>query len=87
MEYKDGVYIETKGVAFNEKKHIGKSAASAVETNVKITTSVESGVMIFELPDKKVKFSCRTQDVLVLLKESNKAFEKARKSQLLVKEK
>lgn len=86
MGYKDAITYEVRGIIQKSKKGIIAKQPPMVEAKIKISASVESGVIMMDVPDKDIKIGCRIQDVMAVLSESNRAYKEAQINSLLVKE-
>lgn len=86
MGYNDAIMAEVSGIIQKSKKGILGKQLPMVESKIKISASVESGVMTLDVPDKDIKVSCRIQDIMAVLTESNRAYKEAHNKSLLVKE-
>lgn len=83
MAVRDAIKADVKGV-IQKKGYLHKNSMN--EAGITISASVEAGVVMLDIPEEQIKISCRLQDVMAVLTESNRAYKQAlSENSLLVK--
>ena len=80
MAVRDAIKAEVNGV-IQKKGYLWKGIMK--EAKIEISASVEAGVMMFDIPEENIKISCRIQDVMAVLTESNRAYKQTQNSPLV----
>lgn len=70
--FTDAMAIDGKAVI---RKILRKGGAVNLERcDIKITSTVQGGIVTLEIPEKNLLITCRLQDVLAVISAANKAY-------------
>ena len=75
--FTDAMAIDGKAIVrkLNAGKNLKKGKAVNLEQcDVKITSTVQGGLLTIAIPEKNLHIACRLQDVLAVISAANKAY-------------